>query len=168
MRGRIETRGSVVLGGASALAAAGLLAADGVLLSMGVVAAAWVGVAWGFGRWNLCGLTLEIEGPKTVRAGDSFRIRVTVSNGKRFLDSVAVSLRLEGPGGLDSECRIPWMVAQGEAMGDLRLMAAGRGEAVGFTGEWASRFPWGLLRIEQSFSVEHALTVLPRRVVPIE
>lgn len=168
MRRKIETRGSVVLGGAAALAAAGLLRVDGVLLMLGLAGAGWVGLAALFAIWNLRGLSLRVEGPRVVRAGEAFRLRVTVENGKRWLDSIGLRLHVSGPGEVAASSDVPWVMAGDTAEGELRVSAQGRGDGVSVDYRIGSNFPWGLLDLEIIGKVNYSLTVLPRPMVPVE
>ncbi|MBK1826532.1 DUF58 domain-containing protein [Haloferula rosea] len=168
MRRKIETRGSVVLGGAVALAAAGVLRVDGVLLTLGVAAAGWVGFSALFAVWNLRRLRVEVEGPRVVRAGESYRLQVTLRNERRFFDAVGVQLQIRGPGGLEARMEVPWVVAGGQAGGEIRVSSDGRGDGKVLEYQMISVFPWGLVRAGLDGEVGHALTVLPRPIVPVE
>jgi len=120
------------------------------------------------GLWNLRRLGIEIDGPRVVRAGEEFRIRVVVRNQRRWLDAVGLKLRIIGPGGLDAATEVPWVVSKGEAMGELRVRCEGRGDGSVLKYRLGSSFPWSLMTAETRGEVAIPLTVLPRPIVPVE
>lgn len=167
-KGRIETRGSVMLGAAVALAAAGLLRVDGVLMALGAAAAILLFLSWVLGRLNLRRLDIEIEMPKVVQAGHPVRIGVSVVNHRKILDAFGMGLEIKTAGGLHAGCQLPWVAAGSGADVELREVLPHRGDAEEASGVVHSQFPLGLFR----FSVEHQvacpLLVLPPEIVPRE
>lgn len=148
--------------------AAGLLLADGVLLVLGLATLAWVGLSLLFASLNPRALEVRIEGPRVVRAGDEFRLKVTVANPRRWLDAIGLRLAIDGPGGILKEADVDWVVAGGESTGEVRLSANGRGDAETLHCRISSNFPWGLWQVVTRKGVGFSLTVLPLPIVPVE
>ena len=167
-KGRIETRGSVLLGGAVALSAAGLLRVDGVLMALGGAAAVLLLLSWGLGRMNLGRLRVGIEMPKVVQAGVPVRMRVAVENGRRMLDGFGLGLEIKAPGGFEGECQVPWVPAGSGADVELREVLPGRGHGEVIDVVVSSRFPLGLFGFSVMEEVSHPLLVLPRVLMPRE
>ncbi|MGB6220652.1 DUF58 domain-containing protein [Haloferula sp.] len=167
-KGRIETRGSVMLGAAVALAAAGLLRVDGVLMALGAAAAILLLLSWVLGRLNLRRLEIEMEMPKVVQAGIPVRIRVSVANRRKVLDAFGMSLEIRTAGGLETGCQIPWVAAGSGAEVELREVLPSRGHAGEASGVVHSQFPLGLFRFSVDHQIACPLLVLPLEMVPRE
>jgi uncharacterized protein (DUF58 family) len=167
-KGRIETRGSVLLGGAVALSAAGLLRVDGVLMALGGAAGVLLLLGFGLGWVNLRRLKVGIELPKVAQAGVPVRIRVTVENGRRMLDGFGLGLEIKTPGGLEVDCQVPWVPAQSGADVELRAVIPQRGHGEVIELRVSSRFPLSFFRFSMSEKVDHLLLVLPHALMPRE
>ncbi|MFC7338595.1 DUF58 domain-containing protein [Haloferula chungangensis] len=166
--GQIETRGSVLLGGAVALSAAGLLRVDGVLMALGCAAAVLLLLCWVLAWMNLRRLRVGIEMPRVVQAGVPMRMRVTIENGRRMLDAFGLGLEIKTPGGLETECQVPWVPAGSAADAELREDLPGRGYGERIGAVVSSRFPLGLFRFSVSHEIAHPLLVLPHASMPRE
>ena len=167
-KGRIETRGSVLLGGAVALAAAGLLRVDGVLMALGGAAAILLLLSWGLGCLNLRGLRIGIEMPEVVQAGIPVRVRISISNRRKILDAFGLGLEIKTPGGLETGYQVPWVPAGSAADAELREVLPGRGHGEMIDATLVSRFPLGLFRFNAGHEVPHSLLVLPHPLAPRE
>jgi len=166
--GRFETRGSVMLGASLALAAAGLLRVDGVLMSIGSAGLLFLGLARILGTINLTRVGAGVEGPAVACAGVPVRFRLSVRNCRRVVDAFGVEMVLEAPGGLQAECRVPWVPARDVAESEVRVTIPQRGEGESVVCRLGSRFPLGLFHFGRRVEVEHPMRVVPRPVVPVE
>ncbi len=158
----------MVIGASLALAAAGLLLVDGALMAIGLAGAVLLALARISGWWNLRRLEAAVEAPNVAQAGDTVRLSMAVRNRRQFIDAFRLRVTVGGAGGFEAKAVLPWIAAQSEAAGEVRIELPGRGVSDVLNLTLASDFPWGLFQQQRVFGISHPMRVLPKPVVPVE
>ncbi len=162
----LRTRGAVLGGVGAALLAAGFWRVDGEMAALGLAALCLLALAWVLARLNVAGLEVSVAGPGKTRAGLVFPLRITIGNRIRWLDAFGVRVEL----GLAGQVRVggfaAWVSSGSAADLELRVALPGRGVVSEHGFRLLSDFPFGLFACERSGVLRHALTILPRPVVP--
>lgn len=162
----MTARGAILLvAGLSALAA-GVATSDPIVTRFGLVFLVSVVGSWVACRANLRGLAVVRTAPDCVIANDDFRLTVTLTNTRRWLDAFAIELE-------DSALpfwRKGMLVRQlrcGESadLSESTRMVS-RGEYQRKSCKLRSTFPFGLFRCERRMRPKLGILVFPRPELP--
>ena len=163
----VETKGNILAGGSLALVAGGLLGVDGLMIALGLAGFAALGLAWALSKWSVRDIAVSVDAPAAGEAGDRMRIRVLVTNRRRWLDLFGGRFTLVFPGGALIRFGSSWVVAGTSAEANLKVVLATRGAGT-VIAKYVSSFPFGLFKTEVKVSTGHEMVVVPRPVTPVE
>lgn len=163
---RIAGRGAVLLAAGLTAVATGIVTSDPIITHFGLLFLVVTLLSYFVCRENLRGLSINRNAPDCVVAGDDFRLTVTLTNGRRWLDAFALELE-------DSALpfwRKGMLVRQlrcGESadLSETTRMVT-RGDFPNKSCKLQSTFPFGLFRSEMRLRPRLGILVFPRPELP--
>lgn len=163
-------RGALLLIGAVVCALWGYLFGVTALLLLCLLLVILLVLIFASVSWNLSKLEVEVEAPAKIAAGKQFDLRVRVKNGRVFLDSGAVQIRVNLTREDSVEGALDWIATRGEAVLDLPIVLAQRGCVMELDYELSSSMPFGLFKYSCAGKSDlmPPLQVLPKKIIPRE
>lgn len=163
---QITARGAILIVAGLTAIAAGVATGDQIITRFGLVFLVVAAGAWVLCRSNLQALKIDRTAPDCVVANDDFRLTVTLTNTRRWLDAFAVELE---------DSALPFwrkgMLVRRLRCGESADLTettrmVNRGDYLRKSCKLSSTFPFGLFRSERWMRPKFGILVFPSPELP--
>ncbi len=163
---KLTSRGLGLLLMGLAAVIAGFLLPEPKVMVLGLFGLILLGAAWPCARANLRNLEISRSTPDSAFAGQLFPLSISLKNGRRRLDAVAVDFDDGAAGPQEKGLHASWIMAGGTVERRVQTRMLRRGMKHRLRSSIESTFPLGLWRTREEIKDALEMIIYPRPIAP--